>query len=173
MPQWQLIQNSKFNIQNFPMLLYLLRHADAETPAPSDDQRALSEKGHAQARKVARFCEAHDMQLSLVLTSPLRRAQETARPMAESLRAELLVAPWLSSGMNPHTALEELRAYRSQGSVLLVGHEPDFSLFAAHLLGLPTNNAIHIRKASLTLLELDVFRAGAASLHFSLPCKLM
>lgn len=155
------------------MLIYLLRHADADTPAATDDARALSEKGHVQARKVARFCEAHDIRPGLALTSPLLRAQETAQIVTAALRVELLVAPWLASGMHPEVALEELRAYRSQESILLAGHEPDFSLFAAHLLGLPTNNAIHIRKASLTLLELDVFRAGAASLFFSLPCKLM
>ncbi|MEI9892422.1 MAG: phosphohistidine phosphatase SixA [Chthoniobacter sp.] len=155
------------------MLLYLLRHADAETLAPTDDARPLSEKGIDQAKKVARFCEAHEMHLSLILTSPLRRAHETAKPVAAALRSELVIAPWLASGMHPHAALEELRAYRAQSSVMLVGHEPDFSQFAAHLLGLPTNHAIHVRKASLTLLELDVFRAGAASLQFSLPCKLM
>ncbi|MEP6670642.1 MAG: phosphohistidine phosphatase SixA [Chthoniobacter sp.] len=155
------------------MLLYLLRHADADMPAPSDEARPLSEKGIDQAKKVARFCEAHDMQLSLILTSPLRRAHETAKPVAAALRAELVIAPWLASGMHPQAALEELRAYRAQSSVMLVGHEPDFSQFAAHLLGLPTNTAINVRKASLTLLEIDVFRAGAASLQFSLPCKLM
>jgi phosphohistidine phosphatase len=155
------------------MLLYLLRHADADTPAPTDGARPLSEKGIDQADKVARFCEAHDMQLSVILTSPLRRAHETAKPVAAALRAELIIAPWLSSGMHPQAALEELRAYRTQGSVMLVGHEPDFSQFAAFLLGLPTNQAINIRKASLTLLELDVFRAGAALLQFSIPCKLM
>jgi phosphohistidine phosphatase len=155
------------------VLLYLLRHADADTPAPTDDARPLSDKGHAQAIRVARFCEAHDMQVALVLSSPLRRAHETAQPVAEALRAELVIAPWLASGMQPQAAFEELRAYRAQESVMLVGHEPDFSQLAAYLLGLPTNNAIHIRKASLALLELDIFRAGAATLQFSLSCKLM
>jgi phosphohistidine phosphatase len=155
------------------MLIYLLRHADADTHAPNDDDRALSEKGHAQARRVAKFCEAHDLQPSLILSSPLRRAHETAEAVSKALRTELLVAPWLASGMHPDAALEELRAFRNQDSLLLVGHEPDFSQFAALLLGLPAHNSIHIRKASLSLLELDVFRAGAASLIFSLPCKLM
>jgi phosphohistidine phosphatase len=155
------------------VLLYLLRHADADTPALDDDARILSEKGQAQARKVAKFCQAHDLHFSLILTSPIRRAHETAQIVATALRGEMLIASWLACGMHPETALEELRAHRSQDSILLVGHEPDFSHFAAHLLGLPTNNAIHVRKASLTLLELDVFRAGAASLLFSLPCKLM
>jgi phosphohistidine phosphatase len=155
------------------MLLYLLRHANADTPPPEDDDRVLSEKGHEQARKVARFCEAHDVKVSFVLASPLRRAQETAKPVAKALRAELLTESWLTSGMHPHAALEELRAYRSQSAVMLVGHEPDFSQLIAHLLGLPTNMAIHIRKASLTLLEITAFRAGGASLLFSLPCRLM
>ena len=155
------------------MLLYLLRHANADTGGQSDDARPLSEKGMEQAKKVARFCEAHDMQLSLILTSPLRRALQTAKPVAEALRAELIIAPWLSSGMSPHKALEEIGAYRAQNSVMLVGHEPDFSQLAAHLLGLPTNHAINIRKGSLTLLDVSSFRPGAASLQFSLPCKLM
>jgi phosphohistidine phosphatase len=155
------------------MLLYLLRHADADTTAASDEARALSEKGKAQAEKVARFCEAHEMHLSLALTSPVRRAHETAAIVSAKMRAEMMIAPWLACGMNPPAALEELRAYRSQGSVMLVGHEPDFSQLAAHLLGLPTNMAINVRKASLTLIELDVFRAGAGRLQFSLPCKLM
>ena len=69
------------------MLLYLLRHADADTPAPSDDARPLSEKGIDQAKKVARFCEAHDMQLSLILTSPLRRASTS--DLLKSIRKDL------------------------------------------------------------------------------------
>ena len=155
------------------MFLYLLRHADADTPAESDDARALSEKGQAQAQKVARFCEAHDMHLSLILTSPVRRAHETAQIVATKMRADVMIAPWLTCGMHPAGALEELAAYRSLGSVMLVGHEPDFSQFAAHLLGVATNTSLHIRKASLTLIELDFFRAGAGRLHFSLPCRLM
>ncbi len=155
------------------MLLYLLRHADADTPAPSDEARTLSEKGQSQAKKVARFCEAHDMQLSLVLSSPVRRAHETAQIVSSTLRSELLIAPWLACGMHPQQAMEELRAYRSQSSVMLVGHEPDFSQLIAHLLGMPTNNAIHVRKASLTVIDLEIFRAGAATLLFSLPSKLM
>lgn len=155
------------------MLLYLLRHADADTPAASDDARTLSEKGQAQAEKVARFCEAHEMHLSLVLTSPVRRAHETAQIVSAKMRAEMIIAPWLACGMHPASALEELSAYRSQGSVMLIGHEPDFSQFAAHLIGLPTNTALHVRKASLTLIGLDFFRPSAGRLEFSIPCKLM
>src|SRR5262249_20109618 len=135
------------------MLLYLLRHADADTVAESDDARCLSEKGLSQAKKVARFCEAHGIELDLILTSPLRRAHETALIVSAHLRAELVVAPWLSSGMHPERGMEELRDHRQHQGVMIVGHEPDFSRLAAHALGLPDEDRIAIRKASLTLLD--------------------
>jgi phosphohistidine phosphatase len=155
------------------MLLYLLRHADADTVAESDDARCLSEKGLAQAKKVARFCEAHDLQPTLVLSSPVRRAHETALIVSAHLRAELEVASWLACGMNPEGAVEELREHRQHESLMIVGHEPDFSRLAAHLLGLPGEDRFTVRKASLTLLDLESFRGAGAVLKFSLPCRLM
>ena len=155
------------------MLLYLLRHAEAEQEASSDSARRLTKHGQEQARKVARFLEAHGLTLSLVLTSPFRRAHETAEVVASDLRAELLVQTWLASGMQPETALAELQAFRSQSSVLLVGHEPDLSQFAALLLGLGGASQIHVRKASLHAFDLPMLRAGAARLEFSIPCKMM
>jgi phosphohistidine phosphatase len=155
------------------MLLYLLRHADADTVAESDDARCLSEKGLAQAKKVARFCDAHDLEPAQVLSSPVRRAHETALIVSAHLRTELKVAPWLACGMHPERALEELRDHRQHESLMIVGHEPDFSRLVAHLLGLPGEDRITVRKASLTLLELESFRAAGAQLKFSLPCRLM
>lgn len=155
------------------MLLYLLRHANADTVAAHDDDRPLSEKGIEQARKVAQFCAERGLAVPLILSSPLPRARETAQPVAEALGAELRVERWLASGMHPEAALEELKAHRNLPGVMIVGHEPDFSQLIAHLLGLPSATQVHVRKASLTLLALDVFRSGTARLEFSLPCKLM
>ena len=155
------------------MLLYLLRHADADTVAESDDARCLSEKGLAQAKKVARFCETHDLHPARVLASPVRRAHETALIVSAHLRVELAIEPWLACGMHPETALAELRDRRKHESLMIVGHEPDFSRLAAHLLGLPGEDRITVRKASLILLELESFRPAGARLKFSLPCRLM
>jgi phosphohistidine phosphatase len=155
------------------MNLYLLRHADANTVADTDDERPLSEKGEAQAQKVGRFCEAHGIEVSLILTSPVRRARETATIFAEVTKAPLEVVPWLACGAHPEIVERKLREYRKHASVMLVGHEPDFSGIAAHLLGLPRQENIRIRKASLTLLVLESIRAGMARLEFSLPCRLI
>jgi phosphohistidine phosphatase len=75
--------------------------------------------------------------------------------------------------MTGDTALTELKNCRRFKSVMLVGHEPDFSGLVRHLLGFGASATVRIRKASLTELELPTLRAGMATLHFSIPCKLM
>jgi phosphohistidine phosphatase len=155
------------------MDLYLLRHADANTEAATDDARPLSEKGVSQARKVGRFCKDHNLKPDIILTSPVLRAAETADIVAQIIKGELMTEPWLACGMQPETALEELRGYERFESVMIVGHQPDFSLLAAHLLGLQDNEQISVRKASLTHFELGAFVFGGARLCFSLPCRLM
>lgn len=155
------------------MDLFLLRHADANTEAATDDARKLSEKGEGQAKKVARFIEDSKLEPELILTSPVRRAKETAEIVAEHLGTELLTVRWAACGMHPETALDELRAYVKFDRVVLVGHEPDFSQFAAHLLGLRDPVQIRIRKASLTFLELTALAPGAARLQWSVPCRYM
>lgn len=155
------------------MDLLLLRHADANTEAATDDARKLSEKGEGQAKKVARFIEENQLEPNLVLASPVRRARETAEIVAGQLGVELIIVPWAACGMHPETALAELRAYTKFDRVILVGHEPDFSQFAAHLLGLRDAAQIRIRKASLTFIEIAAFAPGAARLCWAVPCRYM
>lgn len=155
------------------MRLHLLRHADASIPREIDDERFLSEKGWTQARRVARFCKAHRIDFTLVLSSPVRRARETAEIVAKRLDVKMITVPWLACGMAAPNALQELEASRDHASVLLVGHEPDLSRFAAHLLGLAENDQIRVQKASLTCIDLEPWRAGAGRLQFSVPCRLM
>jgi phosphohistidine phosphatase len=155
------------------MELYLLRHADADTIAETDAGRPLSEKGELQAKKVARFCETHDLRGMRILTSPLRRAHETAEIVAKHLRMEITIVPWLAAGMRPAVALEHLGKLTGDEAVMIVGHEPDFSMLAAHLLGMPSSDQIDIRKASLTRLTVQSFEKGGARLDFCVPCKLM
>jgi broad specificity phosphatase PhoE len=69
------------------MLLYIIRHAE---PAYPED--ALTERGHDQARSLARWLA--NAGLDRIYSSPLRRAQETARHTAERLGLALAVEPW-------------------------------------------------------------------------------
>ena len=155
------------------MQLYLLRHADADTVAPTDDERFLSEKGMMQAQRVARFCEAHDIRPKVIFTSPLRRAHQTAAVIADKTRSEMRTVRWLSSGVTPEVLLRQITDYRNLESCMIVGHEPDFSMFAAFLAGAAHGENIRIRKATLALFTILEFRAGGGRIEFSIPVKLL
>lgn len=155
------------------MHLYLLRHADADTVAENDDERFLSEKGVLQTQRVARFCEAHDIKPSLIFSSHIRRALQTAKLVADHLHSELRAVRWLACGADPVNVLTQVSEYANLPSIMLVGHAPDFSQLAAHLIGGNSADNVHIRKATLAYFTVHEFKAGGARLEFLLPVKLM
>lgn len=157
------------------MLLYLLRHAEAEISASSDAARKLTPKGAGQAGRVGRFCARHELVPGVILTSPVTRARQTAELVAGELDgAELIEAPWASCGMDAREALAEINVCAEFGSVMLVGHQPDLGILAATLLGIQGGCALRVRKALLMGIESDgKLSAGGGTLQFFLPVKLM
>ena len=155
------------------MLLYLLRHAEAADRAPSDAARELTALGIEQAQTVGTFCKRRGLKPNLILTSPFKRAVQTAQVVAAPLGLTAQNATFLASGMDPENALMELGAYKQFASLLMVGHQPDLGRLAATLLGLPNDAALPVGKASLACLEVDRLAPGGAQLQFFLPVKLM
>lgn len=155
------------------MELLLLRHADAATTAASDDLRPLSEKGRGQARRMGRFCREHEICPEIILTSPLRRTKETAHLAAAELKCEVVEEPFLASGMTPASALDGLRSYNTFKTVMIVGHEPDFSLLAACLVGLKEADNLRVRKATLIGMDVESLRPGGACLEFMVPARVV
>ena len=157
------------------MLLCLLRHAEAEIEAASDRARRLTAKGEDQAARVGKFCRKHGIEPPVILTSPVTRALQTAKLVAESLSgAELIEVPWAACGMEPSTAMEELKAFGKFPVVMLVGHQPDLGYLGAVLLDMNNVQSLHVRKALLA--GIDVSRglqAGRGELEFFVPAKLM
>ncbi len=155
------------------MHLYVLRHADAEDLRTSDAERALTAKGRKQSEAVARFCRRSAVRPDYILTSPFRRAQQTADAVAAALDTPSVVEPFLASGMNAATALRELRAYLGCQGVLIVGHQPDLGELVAALLGLDSPLNFPVPKASLVALDIRSLGRAGASLLFALPPRLM
>src|SRR6478672_7216991 len=69
------------------MRLYIIRHAEPDYP-----RDALTARGHAQARALAR--RLGEMKIGRVYSSPMNRALETARYTAERLGLEVQVESW-------------------------------------------------------------------------------
>ena len=155
------------------MRLYLLRHADAEPNALTDADRPLTDVGREQTERVGRFCQRHSLRPELLVSSPFRRAVETAQPVAAALGVECVVDPFLASGMRPEEGLRELQVYRRARGVMLVGHQPDLGLLAASLIGLPRAESFSVPKASLTAIEVSFLAPGGGKLKYCLPPQLM
>ena len=158
------------------MKLFLLRHAEAENDAHSDEARRLTPRGVEQARMVGRFCARTGIAPGSILHSPFVRTEQTAQAVAEAWppgTRTLQAAPFAASGMLPEIALVELRAYERFGSVMLVGHQPDIGLLAASLLGLRDAGSLPVGKATLIGLTARRFASMSGELEFCVPVELM
>lgn len=160
------------------MIITFLRHATAEDRrlATPDAERALTEKGEKQMKRLAAFCRANQLLPASLYCSPLLRAQQTARLLQEQLpdcpTAETV--GWLGTDTSPTIMIEELNKLAAEGAddIWLVGHEPDFSETIGQLLQTSGDNFV-IKKASLTRLDVDFSVTASATLQWSLPCGLM
>jgi phosphohistidine phosphatase len=144
------------------MQVYLLRHGLAEEARPGvkDANRALVPEGVKKLREVMKLARAADVQPTLILTSPYRRAKETAEVAARELgyKGALVPAGCLTPDGSPETVWDELRAHKGEEQVLLVGHEPLFSGLAAYLLGAPSLQ-VDMKKGALVRVDMEHFGA--------------
>src|SRR5437667_4924124 len=115
---------------------YLVRHGAADDAAPGvpDALRTLTAKARRRFRKAARSLGRKSGTLDLVLTSPLVRAVQTAEILAGEVEHDSFsVLPELAPGHDAAEALRAVSRARKEGSIALVGHEPQLSRMLAAL----------------------------------------
>ncbi len=138
------------------MEIYLLRHGIAEDgrPGQADGERALTPEGKEKLRRVLKRAAAKP---SLILSSPYRRALETAALAAEVWRytGQIVRTETLLPEAPPQTVWEEIRARRNESAILLAGHQPHMSSLAAFLLDSP---ALEVDMKKAALLRIDCVR---------------
>lgn len=104
-------------------MIWLLRHGEAEDGSP-DPERRLTAKGEEQARAAGKALERLDEHLDVCVSSPKVRARDTALLACEPLGVDVVEDRRLEGG--PFD-LGEVAADHGE-DVLLVGHDPDFSM---------------------------------------------
>ena len=140
------------------MQIYILRHGIAEMPAAgmSDTDRALVPEGMKKLRIVLGWARAAGVSPSLILSSPYRRAVETADIAAEVLKykSEIVRTDTLLPGCTPNEAWDEIRTYETEDQVMLTGHEPMLGYMAGYLLASPSL-LIDLKKGSLMRIDMN------------------
>lgn len=119
--------------------LYFLRHglADRSEWRGDDFSRPLTARGRQQMMRSAETLSALQLDLELILSSPLARAYQTAEIVAEVLgmRDRLMSDDRLAPGFGPETLRVILAERPTLATLMLVGHEPDFSQTISALIG--------------------------------------
>jgi len=144
------------------MEIYILRHGIAEDgrAGEPDSDRALTPEGRRKLRAVLKTAAAAGVAPSLILTSPYKRALQTAQIAAEVLeyKLDLIRTRALEPNSTPEAVWKELKVHRDELSILLAGHEPLFSGLTAYLLNAPSLQ-IEFKKGGLVCVEMDHFGA--------------
>jgi phosphohistidine phosphatase len=142
------------------MELYLLRHGVAEESSAElpDTERALTNDGRRKLRQVLEAAAAAGLDPTLILTSPLRRAVQTADIAQDVLnyKGEVLRTNALAPGATAEQVWEEVRVHRDEQRLLLVGHNPLFSELSGYLLG-SNNIQVDFKKGAVLRIDLERF----------------
>lgn len=114
----------------------LVRHATPAGPtaAVSDLKRPLLEQGRLESRRLAGWCVAYLDPPDLLLSSPARRAVETARVFADVLGHHQRVATErrLYDARAPRDVLDVIHGLDDASDCVMVfGHDPVSTEFAA------------------------------------------
>jgi phosphohistidine phosphatase len=162
------------------MDLYLLRHGIAVNAedVPTGADRPLTDKGIKRMRKAARGLRRLGVEFDTILTSPLARAHQTAKIIADALgqEAQFSLIDALKPDGSPEELLSSLKSYDSCARVLLVGHEPLLGDTVSHLLGgKKTGNVkVALKKGGLVLVEVDSLPPRSlGTLHLLLTPKIL
>ena len=131
-------------------VLYLVRHAIAEARgATADADRRLTAEGARRMRRVALGLKRLGVAPELIVSSPLRRAEETAAILVSVLAPDLPIEiyPPLAPGNPIAEVISGLRQYRRAHHVILVGHQPSLGELASQLLtGSPSLSAAALQE---------------------------
>jgi phosphohistidine phosphatase len=158
------------------MQLLIIRHAiavDRGTPGIPDEERPLTPEGEEKFREAAKGLARIVERPDALLTSPLRRAKQTAAIAAAAWgRIEPEETPALAGGSFEEQAAV-LDRYPTDATVAVVGHEPHVSALLARLLASRHDDRLAFKKGGAALVEVPGRLAGGGQLVWFLPPKVL
>jgi phosphohistidine phosphatase len=160
------------------MRVIFFRHGPAgtrdRTKWPDDALRPLTAKGEERTRSAAAGIARLHPGLRTIFSSPLTRAEQTARILSEAYpNAKVTQVHDLAPGGSYREILKAISGSEASEAVALVGHEPDLGKLAGTVLfGAPC--ALPFKKAGACAVEFDDgIRPGAGRLVWFLTPKML
>jgi phosphohistidine phosphatase len=165
------------------MLILIVRHGQAgeqdATRYPDDTERPLTKAGKAAHAGVSAELAKRDLVPEAILSSPWKRAWQTAEIMAEEFSGKKTklkpkAAPSLAQAPDLEAIKAELAGIGEIETVALVGHEPWLGELVSLLLaGDPHRVSIDLPKSGVVGIDAPTVEAGGGTLRFFFRPKLL
>lgn len=159
------------------MNIALIRHGIAEDPSgiANDADRALTGRGRRKMAIAARGLASVLPEPDAIVTSPYRRARDTADILAGVWsEAPILTRSTLCPGHPPETCFDILTECGDARLVVIVGHAPGLEQWAALALTGSRDTFLGLRKGGAALLTFGSEPgAGGACLTWLLPPRVL
>lgn len=138
------------------MILYVIRHAQAveQSKTLPDEWRYLTKHGRSTVKKLRSKIVKNGPEPSVIITSPLVRAVQTAEILSEKVRQKdvVIASGLLLPSADKNQLIKYLRKQKNTECIMIVGHEPLLSILVTELLG-QTDETIHFKKAACVALK--------------------
>ena len=157
------------------MLVYFVRHASAgqhKADPAKDEKRPLDNDGIEQCTTIGRALTALETHVDVILSSPLKRAAQTASLVANELGYEEKIVLTPARRPEAHYAKVSalLDAYAHHEAIMVAGHNPNLSEFLGRLIGGGSRAGMDLKKGSVARVEVDRRRG---ILHWMLTPKVV
>jgi phosphohistidine phosphatase len=157
------------------MYVYFVRHASAgqhRADPAKDEKRPLDSDGIAQCNLMGRALATLDTHIDLILSSPLKRASQTASLIANELAYEdrIVLTPALRPEANYARFTALLDEHARQEAIMVVGHNPNLSEFLGRVVGGGSRAGMDLKKGAVARVEVDRRRG---ILHWLLTPKIV
>ena len=139
------------------MTIWIIRHGKAQRDSPtgSDAGRELKLRGHRQGAYLGAEFASRDDAPARLIASPLVRAQQTARAVADVTLQDVETHDALESGRGPLGILHLIEEIGAEGSFALFGHNPELSQVVCSLAGSGVLEQDWLRTGQAVALEPD------------------
>jgi phosphohistidine phosphatase len=158
------------------MFLYFLRHASAGqrlTSAKKDEKRGLDKDGIEQCGYIGRALAALGAQVEIIISSPLKRATQTASLVGNEMGHEGKLV--IETALRPQASFSDfqkmLEKYARQDSVLVVGHNPNLREFLGRIISDSGCEAVvDLKKGAVAKVEM---RRNSGSLSWCITPRIL
>jgi phosphohistidine phosphatase len=158
------------------MIIYFLRHASAGERIANpkkDEKRGLDREGIEQCGYMGRALAALDVQVDSIISSPLKRATQTASLLANELGHEGKLL--LDNALRPTATFLDFRnmlaKHAKVDAMMVVGHNPNLREFLGRTISEGNcDSAVELKKGAMAKVELN---RNSATLQWCLTPKIV